>query len=95
VCQSDNDSGCSEDKSDGWECEEDKAVHFFVEQARKEDQMDFAVMIGCLPVAEVEEWMDFSGERSDDADAAGNGKDAQVFETVKVPFANLLSTIKS
>jgi hypothetical protein len=54
VHQSDNDSILSGAESDGWEYEECRVAHFFAEQSKKEDLMDYATM-DCPPVAEVEE----------------------------------------
>ncbi len=63
----------SGDKSDGWEVEEDRVAHFFVDQARKEDQLDIAAMVDCPPVPEVDKWMELAGDSlNDDAAASLN-----------------------
>ncbi len=80
------------DKSDGWEVEEDRVAHFFLDQARKEDQLDIAAMVDCPPVAEVDEWMEFAGDSLSNDAAAAAGEGGPRYDTVKVSFTS--STLK-
>jgi hypothetical protein len=90
---SDDDSVILGDKSDGWEVEEDRIAHYFVDQARKEDQLDIAAMVDYPPVAEVDEWMELAGDSlNDDAAAAAMGGGPR-YDTVKVSFVS--SRLKS